>query len=270
MWATLTLMSALSAAPAAAGELKLSNDRITYGVFGPARAEKKFIPGDVVYLAFDIEGLTFDKEGQTKYSLSMEVNDSKGKPVFKSDAEPREMFAVLGGGTIQGYAHALIGTDTPPGEATIKVTVTDSASKKSKTLTRTFEVAEKSYGIVHVRTSYDPLGRSPAPGLGVVGQGLFLNFGVAGFERDKKTKQPRIELTMEVLDADGKPTLANKVTQKLDPNEPVPAEYTVVPLWFPIALTRAGKYTVNVTATDLVTEKTAKASYPITVLEPPK
>ena len=79
----------------------------------------------------------------------------------------------------------------------MKVTVTDRGVKPAKTaeLTRKFEVAEKDFGIVRVNCAYDLGGPNgpvfPSPGLGCVGQVLFLHFGLTGFDRDPRPSSRR-------------------------------------------------------------------------------
>jgi hypothetical protein len=274
MWATLTLMSALSMAPGQAGDLQLSNLRTTFGRIGPTRTDKKFLPGDVYFLSFDIEGLKFDG-GNTHYSMKMDLLDPSGKPMFKSLEQETELFAIQGSGRVASDVHAVIQTDTKPGEYTLEVVATDLMTKKTTMLTRKFEVGAKEFGIVRVGCFYDQGGQLgpfwPAPGLGAVGQVLYLHFGVTGFERDAKTKQPKLQLEMRMLDAEGKPTLDKPVTgESPTPDEPVPEQFSVVPLRFPMALTRKGKYTVELKATDLVSKKTATVTYPLEVVDPPK
>jgi hypothetical protein len=275
MWATLTLMSALSLAPSDAGELQLGNPRVTYGQLGPTRTDKKFLPGDIYFVTFDIEGLHF-KDGYVKYSLRMELFDPKGVSKFKSLEDDRVVFAIQGGGKLTSDAHAIIATDAAPGEYRMELVVTDLNTKKQAKLTRTYEVAEKGFGIVRVSSAYDIGGVNgppvfPAPGLGVVGQVLFLHFGVAGFDRDKEKKQPKLKLQMRMLDESGKPTLEKPVEEVLPKkDETLPDTVSVVPLFFSLALTKTGKYTVELTATDLIKNKTVSATYPLVVQEAPK
>ena len=75
-----------------------------------------------------------------------------------------------------------------------------------------------------------------------------------------------------MLDADGKPTLTKPVSEDLPKaDDMVPEQLTVIPLFFPLALTKAGKYTVELTASDLLNKnKVSRVTYPITVIEPPK
>ena len=47
----------------------------------------------------------------------------------------------------------------------------------------------------------------------------------------------------------------------------VPANFLAVPMSFPVTLNRAGKFTVELTATDAVGNRTAKLSFPIKVLD---
>jgi hypothetical protein len=274
MWATLTLMSALSMAPGQADDLQLANARTTYGRLGPTRTDKKFLPGDVYFLTFEMEGLKFDG-GNARCSMKMDLLDPSGKPMFKSLEQDSELFTIQGSGRVIRDAHAVIQTDTKPGEYTLELVATDLLSKKTAKLSRKFEVAPKDFGIVRVNCAYDEGGQFgpvwPSPGLGVVGQVLFLHFGVTGYDRDAKTKQPKMRFELRMLDAEGKPTLDKPVTEELPkPDEPVPEQLSLVPLRFPLALTRIGKYTLELKATDLVSKKTATVTYPLVVMDPPK
>jgi hypothetical protein len=273
MWATLTLMGALSMAPAQAGELKLTNGRATYGLLGPTRSDKTFLQGDVNFVNFDIEGLTF-KEGQAKYNIKLELLDKNGVGQFKNNPdEDRDLYAIQGPGRVPARAFVPIGTDTKPGTYTLKLTVTDKNANPptQATLSRDFEVAGKDFGIIRLNFTYDLNAFNPAPAVGVVGQTIFLHFAVSGFTRDPKTKQPKVQFSMRMLDAEGKPTLAKPVEGAFPTKEDqIPEEASVVPLWFPLGLTRPGKYTIELSATDQLNMKTSTIKLPLEVIEPPK
>jgi hypothetical protein len=64
MLMTLPLLVALSLAPGQAGGLTLTEPRLTHGQLGPARAGTKVLPGDTLFLAFDIEGISADADGK--------------------------------------------------------------------------------------------------------------------------------------------------------------------------------------------------------------
>jgi hypothetical protein len=277
MWATLTLMSALSMAPGQAGELQLTDARNTYGRLGPTRKDTKFLPGDVYFVTFVADGIKFDTKGNAKYSMQMELFDPSGKSKFKTTEQDKEVFSIQGGGQVTLDAYASLPADMPAGTYSMKITVTDRGANpaKSAELTRKFDVAEKDFGIVRLNCAHDLGGPNgpvfPSPGLGSVGEVLFLHFGLAGFDRDPKDKQPKLKLEIRMLDADGKPALAQPATEGLPKaDDPVPEQLSVIPLWFPLMLTKPGKYTVELSATDLITKKNKTVTYPLTVVEPPK
>jgi hypothetical protein len=276
MLATLTLMSALSMAPnQAGGELELINARVTYGRLGPTRKETKFLPGDVYFVTFETESLQFNKAGEANYSVKMRLLDPEGKEKFKSLEQPYDLFSIQGKGRVSLDAYASIPTDATPGQYSLELTVTDLTSKKVGKLTRKYEVADKTFGIVRLTCDYDAGGpngpRFPAPGLACVGQVLHLNFAVANFDRDPKSKQPKLELGVRMLDEKGMPTLEKPRLEVLPkPDDQIPEKLSMIPLNFPVALTRSGKFTLELTAADVVTKKTSTVTYPLVVVDPPK
>src|SRR5262249_14316195 len=128
MWTTIALTMALSPMPGQAGELTLSNIRPTHGLLGSERPDSRLLPGDIFFVTFDIDGLKVDDSGTMFYSMAMEVRDSKSKAVYKSEPQDLDMPAPLGGHSLPGFAHVDLGRDMPPGDYTLKVTVTDRAS----------------------------------------------------------------------------------------------------------------------------------------------
>ena len=114
---------------AAGQELALTNIRNTYGELGGTRADSKFLPGDVVFVAFDIENITVAADGTCKYSMGMTVNDKAGKPTLKQDPAEREDYIPLGGNKLPARAFVTIGLDMAPGEYTVNVDVTDKNKK---------------------------------------------------------------------------------------------------------------------------------------------
>src|SRR5439155_13963903 len=110
-----------------------------------------------------------------------------------------------------------IGLDMAPGEYIVSVTVTDkNKAGATKTLGRKFEVLKKDFAIVSVYTTADPNGTISVPTTGIVGQSIWVQFGIVGFERDKKTKQPNVEIEIVFLDETGKPTLKKPISDKRD------------------------------------------------------
>lgn len=266
MWTTLAFVTALSAAPAQAGQLKLTNPRATYGVLGAARSNANILPGESFHVAFDIENLQADAKGETQYSMGMEVVNPKGQVEYKKDPpkEPLVMFNVLGGSSIPAFAHASTDPNTEPGDYQLKVTVIDGRNKAAQTLSTKFTVLKKEFGIIDLSTSYDGRGTMPAPPGGVAGQSIFINFWTVGYAVAANMK-PNVALTMRILDQGGKPTTQQPVEGAF--TDPLPANAVRIPLSFMLPLNRAGNYTVELTATDKnAGNKSSKVTFPLTVV----
>jgi hypothetical protein len=261
---TALALAALTATPAQGGELKLSNVRMTVGELGPPRPSAKLLPGDILFIGYDITGLPIEADGVAKYKMSMEVSDGAGKTIFKQD--PRELndFVPLRGNSIPARAFVTIGLDQDPGNYVCKVTVEDPKTKGKDTLSVKFDVAKRDYGIVAVYTTYDLRGETSAPTTGVVGQTIFINFSVAAFQRDPKTKQPNVHFEFQILDDKGQPTLGKPGTH--DQTSGVDEKEGAFAMRFPLFMSRPGKFTARVTATDKVANKTATYDLPVTVL----
>jgi hypothetical protein len=264
MWSSVAL-AALVAAPAQpAGGLELKNVRLTIGELGPARPNNKLVPGDVLFIAYDIDGLTIGPDGVVKYVMAMEVMDAAGKPIIKHD--PRELmdFVPLRGNRLPARAFVTVGLDQEPGACSCKITVTDPARKATNSVTVKFEVLKREFGIVAVYCSHDEAGAISAPTTGLVGQTIFVQFTTASFQRDPKTKQPNVEFEFNVLDEKGQPTLTQpgKHTQ----NAGVPEDKGAFAMRFPLFMTRPGKFTFTVKAIDKTNNKTATYQLPVTIL----
>ena len=262
IWTTVVLAAVLAAAPEDKDKLTFSHVRDTHGLLGPTRAADKILPGGELYLCFDVEGVTVDDEGKVHYSIAVEVADSKGKTLFKQDPKDLEAPAALGGDHIPAYAHLDVGLQSPPGAYTTIVTVVDLPSKRSQQLKRTVEVLPKDFGLVRVKTTSDQEGQIPVAVTGA-GQGLWLTFGAVGFARGGDAKQPDLTFEMRVLDEAGKPARAKPVAVQV--NKDVPADAALVPGQFFLSLNRAGKFTVELTATDQAGGKKAQLTFPLNV-----
>ncbi len=252
---------------AAGQSLALTNVRNTYGELGGTRPDTKFLPGDVLFVAFDIENITVGADGTCKYSMGMDVVDKAGKPTLKQDPQDREDYLPLGGSKLPARAFVTIGVDMAPGEYTMSVKVTDkNKAGASQTVTRKFEVLKPEFGIVAVYTAADPNGQISAPTTGIVGQAIWVHFGIVGFKRDPKTKQPLVELEITFLDEKGQPTLKKPITDKRDSgveeDKPAFASRYLLPF------TRAGRFVMRMKATDKVAGKSYTFDLPVAAVPP--
>lgn len=263
MLATLTLTALLQLAPAQA-DLKITNDRLTRTIVGWERKDAKLFPGDVFILAFDVEGVSLKDDGKIQYSMAMEMSNKAGKQVYKQNPQPLDATNSLGGTKVPASVIAEIGTDTPPGEYTVKVTVTDLASKKTATLTKVFEVLPTQLALVRVTVTWT--GGIPAPPVAVPGQVYFVQFGVVGFGLDDKRKQPNLAVEMQIFDESGKPTLPKPFTGSA--TEVTEEFKKLIPMQFILYLNKSGKYRMVLKVTDKISMKAAEQTLNFEVVEP--
>jgi hypothetical protein len=250
--------------------------RMTVGELGPPRESNKLVPGDVLFIAYDIDGLTIDGEGWAKYTMAMEVTNPMGRVILEQKPSDRTDFAPLRGNKMPGRAFVTVGLDEQPGQYSCKLTVTDPNTKSSASLNVKFEVLKKEFAIVSVYTSHDQKGELSAPTSGQVGDTLWIQFTVASFERDPKTKQPDVEIQFQFYDDKGKAILTNakgeltprKHVQDAKAFPPVKDDAGAFTLQFPLFLNRPGKFVVEMKATDKVSKKEYTYKLPVTATAP--
>ncbi len=265
MWTTLGLIAALSLAPGqTSGGLNLTNIHSTYGLLGATRNESKLLPGDIYFVAFDIEGVKTSDTGEVSYSMGMELTDGNKKVWYKQEPQQLKALISLGGNRLPAFANIQVGVDQPPGRYTLTVNVTDLAAKTSKAFSREIEVLPPAFGLVRVNLTSGPQG-PPAAFVELAGQHVWVNFSAVGFELNPK-KAPDLSVEMVVLDENNKPTLPKPMTGSAKQKEEV-LEGKAVPMQFYLALNRPGNFTVKLKATDNLSKKTSEATLPIRVIE---
>jgi hypothetical protein len=266
MWTSLVVWTLLGLSTGQAGKLTVNNDRLTYGHLGPTREVAEYLPGDVIHLLFEVEGLSFDANAKASYAIGLEIVDPKGTELLKQ--KPRNATAqnYLGGNSLPCAAHLQIPLESAPGVYTFRVVVIDSATKKNAVVERKFTVLPKQFGLVLVGTSADRAAEIAWSPVGVVGDSIYFNFSAVGFARHQQTKQPHIKVVMRVLDDKGNVVKGAKMVGEA--NSDVPASLQAVPMQFGITLNRAGRFTLELTATDVLGNATATVRYPVRVLTP--
>ncbi len=264
VFAIALVVLSLEALPARALELK--NVRSTYGAYGGGRTGNKMLPGDFLFLAFDIEDMKMElNTGLVKYKTKIEVLDGKGKQIFKREND-NQRYLHLGKARVSDRAQVFTGTEQPAGKYTVRLTITDKNAKDpkgptdSKSFTYEFEILPPGFGLI----------RAFAPSVAFTQGNYEAHCALVGFARDPKTKLPNVDLRMRILDEKGKPTLEaafiNNIPKDL-PEEVDIKKLDTVPLPFPISLNRPGRFTIEIEAVDRISKKSAKLSCPLLVLE---
>jgi hypothetical protein len=261
-WKILAVVLSLVGAEAAqaGGKLRLVNVRPTYGVNGPVRPDNKYLPGDKIDLSFDIDNVTIDpKTGQAKWEILMEVFDEKKPKSIFSSKNPNEMVAALGGRRLPAFCYVSMGLDSSPGKYSLRVTVTDQVNKATATVDHKFVVLDKGFGIVSVT----------AEPVGFPGRTSGVRFEVVGMKRDSK-EMFDVKVAMRIFDEQGKPTLQDPLGGEFPkdlPEKVDPTKLNVLPVIFPIELTRSGRFRVELEALDGKSKKKSTVSYSLNVMD---
>jgi len=269
MLQTLVLAAALNFGPAQTG-LSLTNVRVTFGgQFGPNRPHHRYLPGDLFYLVFDVQGLRADPQGRVEYSIGMLVKDSAGKVVLdKSKADPMIALLPFGASKMPARAYLGIGSEMR-GTHTCTMIVTDRKTNESKTFEQNFEVLPMDFGIVGFRMTYEVEGNLEgpyAPFQSVCGQVPIVHFATVGFARDPATRQPNNTVEVRIFDESGKPTVEQPqpFVIKQGAREDAPG----LDWHLPLPLTREGTFTVEIKAADTLTGKSYKMGFKVKVVLP--
>lgn len=263
MWSTLSVLVALSLPTSAPDSLSLTNARTTYGVFGVERAETKILPGDNVVLSFDIAGAKANDQGKVLYSLGLAVLDQSGKVVFRRPALEVTKTPTPGSNSLPGYVSMDVGLDAQAGEYQVQVSVTDKVGNETATITKKYEVLPRSFGVVRISLSSDAQGQISA-GRVPEGKKGWLNFSLVGFERSAGKMHPELEVSLSLVDGQDAKPLASASGEQIVREAPANAQG--IPLQFQLQAPKAGKYTLQLKATDKSTGKTATATVPLEVI----
>jgi hypothetical protein len=268
MWTTLALMSALSVTPAQGGKLELKNARFTYGILGQERKDATYLPGDMVALAFDIEGLQVKGDGSARYSMGMKLfSHKKNKNLFEQD--PQEMTVVnsLGGTRQPVNPYYSLLPETEPGEYTMRVDVKDHNSNATQTLERKYTVKPLEFGIVRVGLVYLNLSENQAggfsfplyaPPLAVPGQSLMIHFGTVGYAEAGDKNLPKVKMELTIQDESGNPVLKKPISGTATAYESDQYKnLKFLPFHVPIQINRSGKFKILLSAKDEHSSKSA-------------
>lgn len=255
-WWVVALVAA-SLCPARAWSLELKNVRPTHGPFGAVRTDAKILPGDFIFMMYDVEGLKVDPKTR-KASLVTIVQLADSNDVIQFQKEnPMDVQVTLGGDRVPGELNLIIPSEQKPGKYKVKLKVTDRAAKETKTYEFPFEVVAPTFGIIAVA----------APAIGLPGDVYVARFALVNLKLENK--KPKAEIKLRVLDENGK-DLSLPLTQTLPDDLPREIDITkqnFVPMPFPIYLNRSGKFILAIDAEDKHGKRQATLRIPLTVME---
>jgi hypothetical protein len=249
----------LAILPVPAAALEFKNIRSCYGPNGATRPDNKFLPRDLLYITYDIEGLKADeKTGNVVYVTLLEVfNASTKELIFRKEA-PVENALQFGGNRLPGDLLLNMGIDKAAGQYVLRMTVQDRIAKETKSFTYPFELLKKDFGIVGLQ----------APIVGVPGGPYILNFAMTEFKLDAN-KNPKGKIEMKITDETGKlipPVLTNSLPESLPARLDL-SQDNLLQWQFPLLPNRPGRFHLEVTATDDLAKKSSTVRYTLNVLD---
>ncbi len=250
---------ALCLAPRGVVALELKNVRPTYGPLGATRENTKCVPGDSLFITYDIEGLTINpKTGRANYVTILELIDNTNAVAFKKDT-PNDVALPLGGSRMPGDLVVFLGSNQKAGKHKVRLSVRDNLAKDTKSFEYPFDVIAPDFSFVGVS----------AKSVGFPGENYLASFAIVGMALDAN-KGPSVDIAMRVYDQAGKQLVSPQLLSNLPkdlPDEIDLKKENFVPMQFPIYLNRAGTFLVEVLANDKLTKKQIQIRYPLTVVD---
>lgn len=264
MFTTVALAFAISLpAGADTGKLSVSDVQFTYGYLGPKRDSDNYLPGEKVFVSYNINNMKLNANGRANFSISMEIYSPEGDLKRKFPPSIKAATNYFGGSSLPAVATGNIPLDIPPGTYKIKVSIVDRSTMEETSFVVNPKVLPKDFGIIHLEPSLDGEGKAPASTVGVIGESLFVNFAVVGFTR--KDGQPDISATLRILDENGKATMPHPLSGRA--NAGVQEEIQILPLQFAVTQNRVGSFTIELKAKDELTGKESTVRFPVRVVE---
>ncbi len=174
----------------------------------------------------------------------------------------------MGGDSFPAFVNLSMPEQVPEGgKMTIKVTVTGNQSKESTSFER--QVTGKNTGlhIIALEFFHDADGKFPTSTNLTEGEPLHFRLRVIGFDRGPG--KIHTELAVQTLDEAGKENLSKPLVSVIRQEESKVVEKTGF-VYFngTVVLNRVGKFTLRLTATDRIGDKTSAVEVPLTVTAP--
>jgi hypothetical protein len=253
----LAAMLVAATMPTSASAVNLKNIRPCYGPLGAMRLDRNLLPGDVIFMTYDVEDLVADpKTKKVSYSTTLELLDAAGKVLYKNDNKSEPMLQ-LGGTRIAADLHLIMGPKQEPGRYSIRLTVRDLIGKDAKAFSYDFQLLKETFGMIGVF----------APAVGFPGNQYRMEINLVNMTLDNKNK-PNVEMSIRILEG-GRP-VADAVQVMLPrdlPDEVDLAKTNFFPYTFPVYLNRAGRFTMEIVALDKNGNKRTELTYPFTVID---
>lgn len=238
-------------------KLELTKIQPAHGFFGPERESLEVYPLDELLIRYTIEGVKLDAEGKTDVETVVRLVNPNGRMVFEQKNTIQRNLS-LGGNSFPTFAvlQVPIPDKAPVGEYVLTVQVRDRLAAETASFERKLTCKAPTFRILAPRFFRDPEGKIPAAVGGVVGESLHYRMRLIGF--DVSQKKVSTQLTMQVVDAQGKDVLEKPIITKAGLSNPDEvAKATQVNFNGMLTLNRAGEFTLRMTVEDLIGKQKA-------------
>jgi len=245
----------------------------TYGgFFGPARPNAEFYPPqDLLFVRYQLRGVryrevpAFTSGGAVDLEFRAQLIDGHGETLL-TNVGPIQGGTSFGGPCFPGYAFLPLTTALPPGQYTLRLTVTDKVSSATARFERPVTLAPARLAVNAALYALDADGKvAVRPDALTTGYALYHRLNVVGLDGSKEF----LEVTdlLELIDADTGKVLQRSETPVRQPNPRTPiltGHFT----WALGVLTRPGRFIHRHTITDKVSGKSVVLELPLCVREP--
>jgi hypothetical protein len=264
--AALSLLILLGMVQLCEAKLEVKNLQLSFGPYGPERTSLEVLPQDELFFRFQLEGVQTNKDGKTEIEQTVLLKDSQGKTVFeKSGLISRQLG--FSGGSLTTYATLNISPKAPTGDYTYVVNFKDRLSGETTSFEKKITCKGAQFALLSPRFFRDPDGKVPAPVGGMINETIYFKLFCIGF--DRKDKQVKVTMTLQVLDEQGKDILLKPVEVKGFITKAEEVEKAArLDFNGSLPLTRTGNFTLRIVLEDLQGKQTAKFEAPLKVQGP--
>jgi len=250
----------------AQAKLGVEHIEAAYGPLLPERKALEYVSQDLIFFRYLVTGAKVDEQGNVNVEALVQLTDANGKEVSKQTL-PFKGTLSLGGDSFSGSAYIVVGEQFLAGTYTLSVTLTDLLASQKVAFQREVKVRSAEFAVVFPRFSYDLEGRVLAPAGGLVNQTLHFRIGAVGFDRS----QEKVDLVshVQLLDTQGKELLPKALETIVKVDDPKVVKTTSMANFSgSLGLHRPGEFTLRITVTDRLAQKTATFEMPLRVKLP--
>jgi hypothetical protein len=244
-------------------EVQISHICAATGPFWPTKKDHCYYPGDSISFRYLVTGLKTDpSDFSIDATVTWTITDSDNK-LAASESKPWSYHPVMGNGTAPHITAVEVNERFKPGDYHITVVIKDNHSGSEASFKRPVTIKPEEWAIAVVAFYRDPEGRIPGCLNANLGEQLYYKMKIIGYEKERLD----CEMHLELLDEDGKDVIIKPFTQvfvnnnaKLIQSVPFLRAEGAVPTF-----TRPGDFTLKITVTDHVKERTATWEAPVRI-----